>query len=70
MKRGKKYNKAAELIDRGKKYSAEEACDLVKKTKIAKFDETVEVAVKLGVDPRHADQMIRGAVVLPAGTGQ
>ena len=70
MKRGKKYNKSNELVDRSKKYSADEACELVKKTKTAKFDETVEVAVKLGVDPRHADQMIRGAVVLPAGTGK
>ena len=69
-KRGKKYRATAELVDRSKKYSAHEACDLIKKTATAKFDETVEVAVKLGVDPRHADQMIRGAVVLPAGTGK
>ncbi len=70
MKRGKKYNNSVGQIDRAKKYSADEACELVKKTTTAKFDETVEVAVKLGVDPRHADQMIRGAVVLPAGTGK
>ncbi len=69
-KRSKKYQTAAALVDRAKKYSADEACELVKKTTVAKFDETVEVAVKLGVDPRHADQMIRGAVVLPAGTGK
>ena len=69
-KRGKKYRATAELVDRSKKYSADEACELIKKTATAKFDETVEVAVKLGVDPRHADQMIRGAVVLPAGTGK
>jgi hypothetical protein len=68
-KHGKKYNKAAALIEAGKRYSPADACALVKKTASAKYDETVEVAVKLGVDPRHADQMIRGAVVLPAGTG-
>ena len=67
---GKKYRKAAELVDTSKRYAIDEACDLVKKTATTKFDETVEVAVKLGVDPRHADQMIRGAVVLPGGTGK
>ena len=67
---GKKYRKAAELVDGSKRYPIVEACALVKKTSVAKFDETVEVAVKLGVDPRHADQMIRGAVVLPGGTGK
>lgn len=67
---GKKYRKAAELIDASKRYAIVEACALVKKTSVARFDETVEVAVKLGVDPRHADQMIRGAVVLPGGTGK
>lgn len=70
QKHGKKFNKAAEAVEDGKKYSVTEACELVKKTATAKFDETVEVAVKLGVDPRHADQMIRGAVVLPSGTGK
>lgn len=69
-KRSKKYRAAAEKVDANKKYSVPEACDLVGQTKVASFDETVEVAVKLGVDPRHADQMIRGAVVLPAGTGK
>jgi len=69
-KRSKKYRAAAEKIDFTKKYPVNEACDLVGQTKVASFDETVEVAVKLGVDPRHADQMIRGAVVLPAGTGK
>lgn len=69
-KYGKKHRKAAELVDQSKKYGPAEACEIVKKTATAKFDETVEVAVKLGVDPRHADQMIRGAVVLPAGTGK
>lgn len=69
-KYGKKHRNAAAQIDTNKKYGPTEACELVKKTATAKFDETVEVAVKLGVDPRHADQMIRGAVVLPAGTGK
>jgi large subunit ribosomal protein L1 len=69
-KHGKKYRKAAEQIDGLRRYAPADACALVKKTATAKYDETVEVAVKLGVDPRHADQMIRGAVVLPAGTGK
>lgn len=67
---GKKYNEAAKLIDRSKLYDPEEALDLVKKAATAKFDETVEIAVKLGVDPKHADQQVRGAVVLPHGTGK
>lgn len=67
---GKKYRAVAEKIDGKKRYALNEACTLVKETSRAKFDETVDVAVKLGVDPRHADQMIRGAVVLPAGTGK
>ena len=67
---GKKYRAVAEKIEGKKRYSIEEACALVKETARTKFDETVDVAVKLGVDPRHADQMIRGAVVLPAGTGK
>ncbi len=58
------------LVDRSKRYSLDEACALVKKAALAKFDETVDLAVRLGVNPRHADQMVRGAVVLPHGTGQ
>ena len=69
-KAGKKYKSAAAQIDRQKRYGATEACELLKKTASKKFDETVDIAVRLGVDPRHADQMIRGAVVLPAGTGK
>ncbi|NLP41915.1 MAG: 50S ribosomal protein L1 [Veillonellaceae bacterium] len=67
---GKKYQEAAKLIDDVKLYEPEEAIELVKKTATAKFDETVEVAVRLGVDPKHADQQVRGAVVLPYGTGK
>ncbi len=66
---GKKYQEAAKLIE-DKLYDAEEAVELAKKTATAKFDETIEVAVKLGVDPKHADQQVRGAVVLPHGTGK
>lgn len=66
---GKKYQEAAKLIE-DKLYDAEEAIEVVKKTATAKFDETVEVAVKLGVDPKYADQQVRGAVVLPHGTGK
>lgn len=69
-KHGKKYQEAAKLVDRQKAYDPQEAVELVKKTATARFDETVEVAVKLGVDPRHADQQVRGAVVLPHGTGK
>ncbi|WP_059105425.1 50S ribosomal protein L1 [Shouchella shacheensis] len=69
-KRSKKYTDALKLVDRDASYQAEEAIELVKKTSIAKFDETVEVAVRLGVDPKKADQQIRGAVVLPNGTGK
>lgn len=67
---GKKYQEAMKLIDDAKLYEPEEAVDLVKKTATKKFDETVEIAVKLGVDPKHADQQVRGAVVLPYGTGK
>lgn len=67
---GKKYNEAANLIERAKFYDPGEAVELVKKTASAKFDETVDAAVRLGVDPRHADQQVRGAVVLPHGTGK
>jgi large subunit ribosomal protein L1 len=69
-KRGKKYLEAVKLVDRTKAYAIEEAIELVKKTNIAKFDATVEVAFRLGVDPKKADQQIRSAVVLPHGTGK
>jgi large subunit ribosomal protein L1 len=69
-KTGKKYTKAAGKIDRGKRYSLAEGCKLLPDTKVAKFDESVDIAVRLGVDPKHADQMVRGAVVLPHGTGK
>lgn len=69
-KHGKKYTDAAKQLDRSVLYEAAEALDLVKKMAPAKFDETVEIAVRLGVDPRHADQQVRGAVVLPHGTGK
>ncbi len=67
---GKKYREASQLIDGAKSYEPSEAVALVKKTATAKFDETIEAAVRLGVDPRHADQQVRGAVVLPHGTGR
>ena len=70
MKRGKKYQDAAKLIDKSQLYDVEEACSLVKKTSTAKFDETIEAHFRLGVDGRHADQQVRGAVVLPHGTGK
>lgn len=70
MKRGKKYLESAKLIDRNVQYEPEEAIDLVKKTAVAKFDETIEAHIRLGVDGRHADQQVRGAVVLPHGTGK
>jgi len=69
-KRGKKYQQVAELIDPELEYTIEEACDLVKKTATASFDESVDLDLRLGVDPRHADQMVRGTVSLPHGTGK
>ena len=70
MKHGKKYNDSLKLVDTAKLYDVSEAMELAVKTKTAKFDETVEVHVRLGVDSRHADQQVRGAVVLPNGTGK
>ena len=70
MKRGKKYIEASKLIERGNLYDKEEAIALVKKSATAKFDETIEVHIRTGCDGRHADQQIRGAVVLPHGTGK
>ena len=70
MFRGKKYQESAKLIDKGALYDTAEAMELVVKTAPAKFDETVELHVKLGVDSRHADQQVRGAIVLPHGTGK
>jgi|UniRef100_A0A7C3SNZ0 large subunit ribosomal protein L1 len=69
-KRGKRYLQVASLIEKGKLYSPREAVSLVKKLATAKFDETINLAVRLGVDPRHADQQVRGTVVLPYGTGK
>ena len=70
MKHGKKYVDSSKLIDRTKLYDSNEALDTVVKTAKAKFDETIELHVKLGVDSRHADQQVRGAIVLPNGTGK
>ena len=70
MKRGKKYVEAAKTVDRATLYDPEEAIALVKKTAVAKFDETIEAHIRTGCDGRHADQQIRGAVVLPHGTGK
>src|SRR5881296_3023246 len=69
-KPGKKYLEAKKLVDSEKRYSVDEACALVGQTAKKKFDETVDVAIRLGVDPKHADQMVRGAVVLPHGIGK
>ena len=69
-KYGKKYQDVAKLVEKDKLYEAREAFDLVKQTGTAKFDETIEAAIKLGVDPRHADQQVRGTVVLPHGIGR
>ena len=70
MKHGKKYLEAAKLIDKTQQYEAADAIALVKKSATAKFDETVELHIRTGCDSRHADQQIRGAVVLPNGTGK
>ena len=70
MKKGKKYQDSAKLIDNLKQYDPDEAIALVKQVSKAKFDETIEIHVRLGVDPRHADQQVRGTVVLPNGTGK
>lgn len=69
-KRGKKHTEATSKVDRGKRYPLDEACSLVKASSFAKFDETVDLAVRLGVNPKHADQMVRGALVLPHGIGK
>jgi len=70
MKRGKRYTSAAENVDRGELFELEEAVSRVKKAGTAKFDETIELSARLGVDPRHADQQVRGTVILPHGTGK
>ena len=70
VKHGKKYNEAEKLIDSEKLYEPREAVELLKKINYVKFDPTVEIHMKLGVDPRHADQMVRGVAMLPAGTGK
>ena len=70
MKHGKKYNESVKLIEKAKFYELNEACDIAVKSATAKFDETVEIHVRLGVDSRHADQQVRGAVILPNGTGK
>src|SRR5574344_2013991 len=70
MKHGKNYVESSKLVDKAKQYDAAEALDLCVKTAKAKFDETVEIHIRLGVDSRHADQQVRGAVVLPNGTGK
>ena len=70
MKHGKKYMETAKAVDRAKLYDPDEAIALVKKAAVAKFDETIEAHIRTGCDGRHADQQIRGAVVLPHGTGK
>lgn len=67
---GKKFKAAASKVQSGKRFTLDEACTLLPDVKVASFDETVDIAVRLGVDPKHADQMVRGAVVLPHGTGK
>ena len=70
MKKGKRYVESAKLVDRTNLYDVDEAVSILKKTASAKFDETIEAHIRLGVDGRHADQQVRGAVVLPHGTGK
>src|SRR3954451_25083078 len=70
MARGKRYNAASEGVDRDKTYPLTEAVKMVKANAKAKFDETIEIAMNLGIDPRHADQAVRGMVELPSGTGK
>ena len=70
MKRGKRYQECAKLVDSSKVYEAKEAFEIIEKMPKTKFDETVELHVKLGVDSKHADQQVRGTVVLPHGTGK
>ena len=70
MKETKRFGAAKKLVDASRSYTVDEAMALVKQTATAKFDETIEVSIRLGVDPRHADQMVRGVVVLPHGTGK
>ena len=70
MKHGKKYQESLKLVDHSRLYDPEEALELVQQTSKANFDETVEISIRLGVDPKHADQQVRGAVVLPHGTGK
>ena len=70
MKKGKRYVESAKLVDRANLYDVDEAVSILKKTASAKFDETIEAHIRLGVDGRHADQQVRGAVVLPHGTGK
>ena len=67
--RGKRYRVAAGLVEKGREYSLAEAVSLLKQMPVGKFDESVDIAARLGVDPKHADQMVRGAIVLPHGTG-
>src|SRR6186713_2267351 len=70
MPLGKKYKAASALVDTTKRYDLDEAVALMKKAAFAKFDESVDVSIRLGVNPKHADQMVRGAIVLPHGTGK
>ena len=69
-KRGKKYSESVKRVEEGKLYEPREALDLIPQLSYAKFDETVDIAMRLGVNPRHADQMVRGSVTLPHGTGK